>query len=222
MFNIDSRLFSCASLVHSDSIIDVGTDHCKLPIWMVKNNLIKNALACDINPYSVRKSIDNVKKYHLENKIKVVQSDGLLNIDIGFLDTIVIAGLGGKTIANILQECQSKLNKHFILQPTKSESFLHSFLSENGFNIDSESVVLFNGFSYVTISSTFTGQKYYTDPTFPFIGKIKPCINSIPYVEKQIRYLQKKIDGLKLMMIPTDKFEKIKEELILFLSECSL
>ena len=51
------------------------------------------------------KSLNNVKKYALEDKIKVVLSDGLQNIDENFSDTIVIAGLGGKTISKILKEC---------------------------------------------------------------------------------------------------------------------
>ena len=77
MFKLCKRLLACANFVSSKTIVDAGTDHAKLPIWLVKNKIIDYALACDINKFSVVKSLNNVKKYALEDKIKVVLSDGL-------------------------------------------------------------------------------------------------------------------------------------------------
>ena len=105
MFKLSERLMACAEFVNSENIVDIGTDHAKLPIWLVKNNIIKYAYACDINRFSLEKSRKNIQKYNLDEKIKVFYSDGLSNVSENIAETIVIAGLGGETIKNILKNC---------------------------------------------------------------------------------------------------------------------
>lgn len=224
MFELSKRLLSCASLVSSKNIVDVGTDHAKLPIWLLKNNIINDSIACDITDFSINRSINNVKKYKLQDKIKVVFSDGLSNIDQNYSDTIVIAGLGGTTISEILRKCPwtNKKNKNFILQPTKSDSDLRIFLANSGFSIDSELVVNDSKFSYSTILSKFTGSTYKFDDLYPFVGKIHPCKESCNYIKKHIRYIEKILKGAiindNIELI--NKTEKVYTGLCNFLSDC--
>lgn len=224
MFELSKRLQQCVSLVNSDSIIDIGTDHAKLPIWMIKNNLIKSSLASDITEFSVRRSLNKIKKYNLEDKIKVVLSDGFTNIDENFSDCVVIAGLGGESISNILKNCQwkNKKDKKFILQPSKSDSYLRNFLSQNGFYIESESIVSDHNYSYSTILSRYSGKSYHFDEIYSFIGKIIPCKDSSDYIKKQIRYVEKILEGAKIKRDSNliHKTEKILSGLYDFLSDC--
>lgn len=224
MFELSKRLKQCASLINSDSMIDVGTDHAKLPIWMIKNHLIKFSIASDITEFSVRRSLNNVKKYNLEDKIKVVLSDGFANIDENFSDFIVIAGLGGESISNILKNCQwrNKKDKVFILQPSKSDSYLRYFLSRNGFYIESEFIINDHNYSYSTILSRYSGESYNFDESYYFIGKILPCKDSFNYIKKQIRYVEKIFEGAKIKgeYDSINRVEKILTGLYDFLSDC--
>ena len=224
MFELSKRLKQCASLVNSDSMVDIGTDHAKLPIWMIKNQLIQYSIASDITKFSVRRSLNNVKKYNLEDKIKVVLSDGFTNIDENFSDCVVIAGLGGESISNILKNCQwkNKKDKKFILQPSKSDSYLRDFLYKNGFCIESEFIVNDHNYSYSTILSRYSGKSYHFDEIYPFIGKIIPCKDSSDYIKKQIRYVEKILEGAKIKRDSNliHKTEKILSGLYDFLSDC--
>ena len=224
MFELSRRLKQCASLVNSDSMVDIGTDHAKLPIWMIKNQLIKYSLASDITEFSVRRSLNNIRKYNLEDRIKVILSDGFTNIDENFSNFVVIAGLGGESISNILKNCwwKNKKDKKFILQPSKSDSYLRSFLSQNGFHIESEFVVNDHNYSYTTILSRYSGKFYNFDEIYHFIGKIVPCKDNSDYIKKQIRYVEKILEGAKIKRESDllNRTEKILYGLHDFLSDC--
>ena len=212
MFKLDSRLMACAEFINSESIVDVGTDHAKLPIWLVKNRIIKYAFACDINKFSLEKSKKNIQKYDLDKKIEVFYSNGLSNVSENIAETIVIAGLGGETIKNILKSCtwneKDKKNKKFILQPTKYDHILRDFLSKNNFEIVKEKII----------------NHYKFDNLYNFLGKIPANKNSIEYVKKNIRYLEKFLFGAKMnkniqyqnkiedIILGLKKFIKICEE----------
>lgn len=208
MFKLDSRLMACAEFVNSESIVDVGTDHAKLPIWLIKNNIIKFAYACDINKFSIEKSRKNIQKYDLDKKIKVFYSNGLSNVPENIAETIVIAGLGGETIKNILKNCtwneKNKKNKKFILQPTKYDHVLRDFLLKNNFEIIQEKIVNHNKYNYTTILCEFLGKNYKNyknykfDKLHAFLGKIPANKASIEYVKKNIRYLEKFLFGAKI------------------------
>ena len=68
--------------------------------------------------------------------------DGLDSINTREVDSVIIAGLGGITIIDILSRDieKSKSYKKFILQPRKFSGKLRAFLYENGFNIIRESL----------------------------------------------------------------------------------
>ena len=202
MFKLDSRLMACAEFINSESIVDVGTDHAKLPIWLVKNKIIKFAYACDINKFSLEKSKKNIQKYDLDKKIEVFYSNGLSNVSENIAETIVIAGLGGETIKNILKSCtwneKDKKNKKFILQPTKYDHILRDFLSKNNFEIVKEKVVNQNKYNYTTMLCKFSVKNYKFNSLYNFLGKIPANKNSIEYVKKNIRYLEKFLFGAKM------------------------
>ena len=221
---LKNRLLVCSHLVRSSSILDVGTDHAKLPIYLVSRGIVSKAFGCDINSYSVKRSIDNVNRHNLGQKIKVFLSDGLKNVDKDMSDTIIISGLGGKTISEIIRCCPWKIteNKDFILQPTKSESYLRIFLAKNKFVIDREIAVNDGKYSYSTMLVHFTGHEQENDDLYPWIGKLSPCKESYNYVSKHIRYIEKLLYGFKYKnnAQQQEKFETLLNKLKEFLSSC--
>ena len=96
------RLKTIASLVDPHlSVVDIGTDHAYIPIYLVEFNIKNNVLAADISEKVLKSARENIKKHGLEDKIKISLSDGFTNIDETY-DIAIISGMGTSTIKEIL------------------------------------------------------------------------------------------------------------------------
>ena len=90
------RLKTIASLVKKDAmVLDIGTDHAYLPIFLQRNNLCKKVIASDISANALAVAKKNVEKYHAD--VKLYLSDGLNDIPDDY-DTIIISGMGTLSI----------------------------------------------------------------------------------------------------------------------------
>ena len=97
------RLSLCADYVREGSrLADIGTDHGYLPIALCQSGKIPSALACDINPLPLRSAEENIARFGLSKKIQTRLSDGLKEVSPDEADDVVIAGMGGELIRDIL------------------------------------------------------------------------------------------------------------------------
>ena len=87
----------------NDRVVDIGCDHAYLGIYLEQNNLCKSVISSDINENALKNAVSNIKKVGLSKKLKTVLSDGLDSVDTKNIDTVVIAGMGTKTIKHILK-----------------------------------------------------------------------------------------------------------------------
>lgn len=148
---LGERLAALASFVTVGSRIgDIGTDHAYLPIELVQKNIANFAVAGDIHkgPYQAAK--ENVEGVGLEGKISVRFGNGLGVLAPSEVDTVVIAGMGGSTIVEILSsepEVTSSL-KRLILQPMIGASTVRRWLIGNGWTIIDETLVQEDGKLY--------------------------------------------------------------------------
>ena len=134
----DKRLCAAADLVRQGAVFaDIGTDHGKLPIYLAKVGKIKRAVASDINEMPLAKAVSNIKKYGFEDVIDTYLTDGLKGIEKFSPDCVVIAGMGGELIEQILSNSTlDKNNVKFILQPmTKEESLQNQLQMCHDFGI---------------------------------------------------------------------------------------
>lgn len=160
--NLTPRLLALAGELNQCKIlIDVGTDHGYLPIFAVQQNLAAKALALDIKEIPLQGAEANVKDYNLTNKIECRLSDGLQNVEMKEIEAIVIAGMGGYTIKNILQMDLTKAQKakYLLLQPNNGQERLRRWLSQVGFKIIAEGVVQERKHFYQWMKIVFDGQK---------------------------------------------------------------
>ena len=105
LFQLDRRLQTCASMVRENHVLaDIGTDHAYLPIWLVKKEVIKKAIASDINMGPLQKAAFNIRRYNVGKQVDARLSDGLELIFPNEADDIVIAGMGGELIADIIEK----------------------------------------------------------------------------------------------------------------------
>lgn len=128
------RLKTIASLVKKDAkVLDVGTDHAYLPIFLQKNHLCQSVIASDISKGAFEKAKENVEKYNCD--IKLYLTDGLNNIDEEY-DTLVIAGMGTLSIIHILAD--QTLPDNIILSSNNNMYELRTFMNKIGYQIEKE------------------------------------------------------------------------------------
>ena len=137
MIKLSKRLSTVASFVRNGVIVaDVGTDHAYLPIYLVQSKKAKKAIATDINEGPLSRARENILQNGLENEILTYISNGLNGIESNFPDDIMICGMGGELIAEILDKSNyvKNSNVNLILQPMTSVKELREYL-QNGFFI---------------------------------------------------------------------------------------
>ena len=141
------------------AIIDVGTDHAYLPIYLVGQHISSRALACDINRGPIESAERNIAAAHLTKKIDTLCTDGLHGAENFDADDILIFGMGGELIIRILSEAPwiKNANIGLVLQPMTRAHLLRRWLLENGFEIVGETITLEDRY-YQTIAARYCGK----------------------------------------------------------------
>jgi tRNA (adenine22-N1)-methyltransferase len=150
---VRARLKAIASLITPGaSVADVGTDHGYLPLYLVRSGLCKRVTACDISENCVARAAANIAEAGLSDVISCVLSDGLSAVDSALYDTVVIAGMGGETIIEILSAAELH-GKKLVLQPNTRQLLLVRSLVASGFAIERELYVRDRGRNYYIVSA---------------------------------------------------------------------
>lgn len=141
-----NRIEAIASLVDNDAlVVDIGTDHAYLPIYLYENDITKNIVASDISSNALLFAKNNLEKHNLSSKIKLVVSDGFKKLDECF-DIAIISGVGTETIKKILDN--EVLPNKLILSSHKNVSDLREYMFKIGYKIEKEIIVYENNIYY--------------------------------------------------------------------------
>jgi len=178
---LSARLRSAADMLEPDRcVVDVGTDHAFLPIFLAQNGIARRITATELRPQPLRRAENNLKRFGLLQKVRLVLCDGLQGIDPEDAEEIVIAGMGGETIASILAAAPwtGMRDRNLILQPATSAEELRRFLCEHGYRIVSERLTEDAGRLYLLIRARggetekaapaqfYTGLRLQDDPLY--------------------------------------------------------
>jgi tRNA (adenine22-N1)-methyltransferase len=126
-----------------DTVADIGSDHAYLPIYLVKNGHVKRAIATDINKGPVETAKKRLKGHNAEDAVSVRRGYGLEPILPGEAEVIVIAGMGGILISDILDKDIQTVSsaKLLILQPMRDSDRVRKWLLQHGCEIIDEELV---------------------------------------------------------------------------------
>lgn len=146
MINLSDRLEKMAQSINKgETMADIGTDHGFLPLYMLQNAMCPRVIMTDISEKSLMKAEENAVIYLGEqtDAAEFRVGDGLVPLGKSEVDTIVIAGMGGKLIRDIMAEDMELTMsfKKYILQPRIGQGELRRWLIENGFVIISDDLV---------------------------------------------------------------------------------
>ena len=152
-----TRLAAVASLVPPGSVVaDIGTDHAYLPVYLVTEGGCPRAVAVEKSARNARKAQETVLHYNAGHKVDVRIGDGLLALsEKDGVDTIVIAGIGGITICEILEAAGQRLRRyaHIILQPMGNLPQVRRWLFDSDFSFENEKLALEKGHYYEIIAA---------------------------------------------------------------------
>ncbi len=182
-----------------DILCDIGCDHGYLPIYLVKNSLVKEAYACDVREGPLTAAKKNIRINGFEDKITTVLSDGLKEVSDKSFDCITICGMGGILISEILSasEICAKKAKKIILQPMTEVDYLRKYLFDNGFTIYDEEIARENERYYSIICVKTGEEKEYDAFDLKFGKKIfsKKSSDIKKYLEKNYNALKKNLEA---------------------------
>ena len=144
---LPDRLQTIVDLVPKNSkVIDIGTDHAYVPIYLYLNNITADITATDISSNVLKSTYNNLKKYNLEDKIKLILSDGFKNVTDAY-DLAIIAGMGTHTIIDILKA--KDLPKTLIISSNNDHHILREYLNSINYKLDKEIAILDNNKYYL-------------------------------------------------------------------------
>jgi tRNA (adenine22-N1)-methyltransferase len=138
---LSSRLKKIVDFTDKCGVVaDIGTDHALVPVYLIENGFYKKAYACDIRPLPLKRAEKYILSRNLSDKITTILTNGLQNVPDD-TDTVVIAGMGGEMIIDILLSDTTHHSATFVLQPMTAVDSLREFLYKNGYQILDEDIV---------------------------------------------------------------------------------
>ncbi len=204
------------SVPNGATVADIGTDHAYLPIALSMSDKCKKIIACDIKEKPLAKARENINKFHIKN-IDTRLGNGLNPVNKGEVNTVIIAGMGGEVISEIIDSCPWAKDQSitFLLQPMTSAEQLRLYLFDNCFEIIKETALIDQGKVYTVMSVKYTGKKTYYEVGAQFIGKIKADTEEGRlYILKQLKRIDsclKDISKIKDKQNETQYYTEVKK-----------
>lgn len=143
-----------ASLCQPATVLaDVGCDHAYLSVYMVLTGKAERSIAMDLRQGPLKKAAENIRLYRVADKVEIRLGDGLEPLAGNEADAVLISGMGGILICDILERGAEKLGNagQLILQPQSDLALVRHFLHRNGWVIDAEKMCIDEGKFYTCI-----------------------------------------------------------------------
>lgn len=198
-------------------LADVGTDHGYLPVYLIQHHMIESAVATDIRPGPLARAKSCVEENEI-SQMRCILCNGLDAVDPSEADTVVIAGMGGENIADILQRAiWTRENTTLILQPMSRAEVLRMELSSLGLCTEGEYLVEDSGRLY-SILVARGGKTYNYSESELYTGRYEQ-IKKEALFPTFLKELEKKLlltcSGLARSAKPEDVLRLQKNRIIL-------
>lgn len=210
---LSKRLKAIADLVSGNIVADIGCDHAYLSIFLAIHKC-KYVYATDIRKKPLDRAKENIKIYGVEDKIKLILTDGLCNVPQS-VDTVIVSGMGGKLIERIVfeQDWLKDKNKQLILQPQTFLMELRQSLYLNGYKIESEYPVIESNKDYCIVSARYSGKIKSISLNDAVLGKVKDSNSkySSEFLRRKYKKYSKVLDGLRISGLDKQKINKYEK-----------
>ena len=198
---LDGRLALIARLVRPGSVVaDIGSDHGYLVAWLVGTDTCPHGYACDINRQPLEHSRATAERCGVADRVTALLGGGLSRLKEADADDIVIAGMGGDLIAQILGDADwQSPDKRYLLQPMTRADELRRWLCANGYCIEAEHAARARRFCYAVLTVRRTGEATLCDDYYAAVGRMPECDceDARAYIRHQAAVILKKASGLE-------------------------
>lgn len=154
------RLLDIINILDSNKkIIDIGTDHGLVPLYLAKNKISTDITATDISAPSLQKLVDRLDN-DLRKIIKTRVTDGFKGLESEDDQVAIIAGMGANTIIEIIEESLdfAKNLDYMVLASNINTYELRHFLNDHGFYIEKD-FLSYENRKYYDILKVYYGKK---------------------------------------------------------------
>ena len=187
---LNPRLSVVAEFVRQGAkFADIGTDHAYLPLSLLADGKISEAVCSDINEGPLDSARRNAAERGFSDKCEFVLTDGASALAGKGITDYAICGMGGELIADIISRAPHLKDESLslVLQPMSRQSALRKYLASDGFSIVAEGYSCDAGRYYVCMLVKYTGRIRYIDDVEAELGA-----ENIDIVNKdmQISYLE--------------------------------
>ena len=184
MIRISKRLQIIHDMVPKSVVADIGSDHGKLMVALVQSGTIAKGYAVENKEGPFERLRSNLTRYHVNDKITPLFSDGLKDIPRD-VKTIVIAGMGGLNIVNILKSHREKLVRveTIIIDAHNAVPTVRKEICLMGYAIADEKIVKEDGIFYEIIKFIKAESAILSDEDLEF-GPILRREKSATFKEK--------------------------------------
>lgn len=199
MIKLSNRLKKIAELVDfGATVIDVGTDHGYVPNFLCEKKISRDIIATDISKNSLEKSIELTRERDNEKYIRNILANGIVKEN---RDNIIIAGLGGIQIAEIILNSIeiARSAKKLILQPMQKTNILRRELNNMGFEIIDEEIIFEDDRYFEIILARYFGEiKKLEEVDFYFSKSLieKKDIVYLDFLRERQRELEKILSNI--------------------------
>ena len=172
---LTDRLLKIASLVtEGKRVADIGTDHGYIPVYLLNKNKVPFAILADVNKGPLDNARKEVRHNNLLDKTDLRLGSGIEVLKKGEVDEVIIAGMGGILISELLEankEVAHSVDK-LILQPMQAQDELRKYLFSNGYEILNEALVKEDFRIYEILEVKYTGNNTQVEDEIYFeVGK---------------------------------------------------
>lgn len=204
-------------------VIDVGSDHAYLAIELLQNKKAIHVVNVEKNKEPLKNGIANLKKYKLLDKTQNILNNGLSGLNKILedkFDYCVVAGMGSKTIIDILKNNDLCI-KNFILQTNKNPYLLRKFLAANKYKIKSEYYIQEAKYFYpifICKKSFFLRKQLLSSLYFGKKNSILNMHEYKKYLEHELAFINNKMnlhmssDNQKIKKMITKKLRAIRND----------
>ena len=135
-------------------VADIGCDHAYVSIALAKDKDC-SVIAADIKEGPLETAKENIKEAGLTDKIETRLSDGLAEFSKGEVDAVVIAGMGGHLIIDILKAAGDKLRPgiQLVLSPQSDLRLVRYELRKLNCFIEKEACISEGGKWYFVLNA---------------------------------------------------------------------
>lgn len=153
---IPKRMLAVAALVDKSKVLaDIGCDHAYISINLIENGKVDRIIASDLREGPLNIANENIKLTDFGEKIETRLCSGLEGYEAGEVDTILISGMGGMLVREILSNGREVVEAAdtLILEPQSDLRVVRAYLREIGFLIVDEDMLKESGKYYQIIKA---------------------------------------------------------------------